>query len=285
MKRLLFDPLGMSRTFFVPADVTGAGNFSSGTTYDASGNLVSVAPGAYDCAAYRPYGYAFSSVSDYARFVRLLLGAGPQALSERSRAAMESVQVETRDLGHMAAEGYGLTVSTGYVTQSNAYYPTTTLSSNGLIEGYASLFYAFPETGFGVVVMSNESSATFGDSVDLAVTSFAGLPRVAPLPKDTFSVPGKFSRYAGTYVDPSGTFGRIVVSDEEGALTVGFPDADALGLSYWPQLSPVLDDSFLVTFYGYPYVLEFRGDARGGYSYALIDDAITATRESPDAGL
>jgi CubicO group peptidase (beta-lactamase class C family) len=284
LKSLLFTPLGMTRTLFVPSDVTSAGNYSDGTIYDANGNLADVTPSDYDCAAYRPFGYAFSSVSDYAKFVQLLLGENPEVLSEESRHAMEAAQAETRDLGHIAAEGYGLTVSTGYVTQANAYHRTKTLGSTGQIEGFSSLFYAFPETGFGVVVLSNLGGAQFADSVDVAVQTFAELPAPSPLPRRTFAVGAKFARYAGTYVDPTGTFGTIVVSDDGGSLSVSFPDADALGLAYWPQLSTVLDDSFLVTFFGYPNLLHFREDARGGYRYLLIDDAIAATRVSPDGG-
>ncbi|HEY2515241.1 MAG TPA: serine hydrolase [Polyangiaceae bacterium] len=283
-RSLLFAPLGMSRSFFVPSEVVAAGNYADGTSYDQSGNLIGVAPTDYDCAAYRPYGYAFSSVNDYAKFVQMLLAGNPKVLSDASRLAMESPQVQTRDLGHVSSEGYGLTVSKGYLTQSNAYYATKTVSSQGQIEGYGSLFYGFPDTGFGVVILSNFSATQFGDSIDLAVQRFAGLPPPSALPANNDSVPGKFARYAGTYEDPTGSFGTIVISDTGGALTVDFPDASTLGLEFWPQLSPTLDDGFLVTFFGYPNVLQFMTDSSGRYTYLLIDDTIAATRIAADAG-
>ncbi len=282
MNRTLFAPLGMTRTFFLPTDVTAAGNYADGTAYDDTGNLADVAPSDYDCAAYRPYGYAFSSVSDYARFVQLLINGNPRVLSEASRVAMESAQAETRDLGRISAEGYGLTVAKGYLTQSNVYYPTKTVSSVGQIDGYLSSFYALPETGFGIVILANFGSASFVNSTDVAVRGFAKLPPAAPLPAGTFAVPAKLARYVGTYEDPTGYLGRIVVSDNAGALTVDFPDAPSLGYTFWPQLSPVLDDSFLVTFGGDPNVLELLPDERGEFKYLLIDDAIPAVRLPPE---
>jgi CubicO group peptidase (beta-lactamase class C family) len=54
MKSVLFAPLGMNRTFFLPSDVASAGNYATGTTYDSTGNPVPLAD--YDCAAYRPFG-------------------------------------------------------------------------------------------------------------------------------------------------------------------------------------------------------------------------------------
>jgi hypothetical protein len=197
---------------------------------------------------------------------------------------MESVQVETRDLGRIVGQGYGLSVSSGYVTQSNAYHRTTTLNASGGIQGFGSTFYAFPETGFGIVVLSNLGAAQFGDSIDVAVKSFAGLPPATPLPRHTYAEPAKFPRYAGTYADPTGNFGTIVVTDDGGALSVNIPGAQALGLAYWPQMSPVLADSFLLPFYGFPNVVHFRADGPGGYRYLLIDDAIAAERVTPDAG-
>jgi CubicO group peptidase (beta-lactamase class C family) len=116
LRSLLFAPLGMNRTFFLPSDVLNAGNYSAGTIFDALGDLTESSPSAYDCAAYRPFGYAFSSVSDYAKFVQLLLNGEPRILSEASRAEMESPQARTRDLGHLSASGYGVTVSKGYLT-------------------------------------------------------------------------------------------------------------------------------------------------------------------------
>ena len=284
VRDLIFSPLGMTRSFFVPSDVVAAGNFASGTTYDASGNLAPVAPADYDCAAYRPYGYAFASVNDYAKFVQMLLAGNSKVLSDAGRLAMESPQVHTRDLGRVSAEGYGLTVSKGYLTQSNAYYAAKTISAAGQIEGYGSLFYGFPDTGFGVVVLTNLSTAQFGHSLDLAVRSFAGLPAPSSLPASNDSVASKFARYAGTYNDPTGSFGTIVISETNGALTVDFPEANTLGLQYWPQLSPTLDDGFLVTFFGYPNVLQFMADASGHYNYILIDDSLAATRVAPGAG-
>jgi CubicO group peptidase (beta-lactamase class C family) len=285
MASTLFAPLGMKRTFFLPSDVTAAGDYSDGTTYDANGNLVGVGVADYDCAAYRPFGYAFSSVTDYARFVQMLLGRFPGVLTDRSRVAMESAQTPTRDLGEVAAEGFGLTVSQGYVAQSNAYYPSKTLSSVSaeVALGYSSLFYAFPETGFGVVVLSN-FSADFYDSIDLAVKSFAGLPPASPLPASTFSEPSRFADYAGTYADPSGYLGTTVVSDDGGAMTVSFAEAGDFGFAFWPQLSPVLDDSFLVIIDGYPNTLQFYRDANGATAYLLIDDLVPMMRVQADGG-
>lgn len=284
MKSVLFTPLGMNRTFFLPSDVASAGNYATGTGFDTNNNPVPLAD--YDCAAYRPFGYAFSSVSDYAKFIQLLLNRNPKVLSDASLLAMESVQAETRDLGHIANQGYGLSVSSGYVTQANAYHRTTTLSANGgfFTPGFSSIFYAFPETGFGIVVLSNMPPAQFVDSIDVAVKSFAGLPPASPLPRRTYAVPSKFSRYAGTYTEDTGNFGTIIVSDQGGALSVNIPAAPPIANAYWPQLSPVLDDSFLLPLFGFPNVVQFRDDGPSGYRYLVVDDEVVLERVTPDGG-
>jgi CubicO group peptidase (beta-lactamase class C family) len=286
MSAVLFQPLGMTRTFFLPSDVASAGNASDGLSYNPDGSPWDVAPDAYDCAPYRPYGYAFSSASDLARFVQMLLGAGPPVLSTRSRLAMQSAQVSTRDFGKITAEGYGLTVQTGYVSPANVYYPTTTVSSVGTISGFTSEVYFFPETGFGFVALASTDGAVFKRSLDIAVQHFAGLPAPTPLPASTNAVPGDFARYAGTYSDATGNLGTIVVSEKGGALTIDFPDAATLGLTFYPELSPVFNGSFLFVLDGGFTLLSFIPDAAGRYDHLVVADLLAATRvpNAPSGG-
>jgi CubicO group peptidase (beta-lactamase class C family) len=289
MSTVLFQPLGMTRTFFRPGDVTSAGNYSDGLSFNPDdGSPWDVAPDAYDCAAYRPYGFAFSSASDLAKFVQMLLGASPGVLSSASRLAMQSAQVGTHDFGQITAEGYGLTVQTGYVSPTNVYYPTKTVSSVSAayaIPGFTSEVYFFPETGFGFIALANTDAAVFTSSLDVAVQSFAGLPSPTPLPASTNAVPGDFASYTGTYQDGTGLLGTIVVSEQGGALAIDFPDAATLGFAFYPELSPVFNGSFLFVLDGGFTPLSFIPDAAGRYDHVVIADLFPATRVKPDGGL
>jgi CubicO group peptidase (beta-lactamase class C family) len=285
MKSTLFAPLGMSRTFLVPGDAVAAGNTADGSMYGPGGSIASVGVADYDCAAYRPYGFALSSVSDYAKVAALLASGNTSVLSEKSRRAMESSQIDNRDVGKNNGSGYGVTVSRGYITQDNLYYPTKTISAVSMMGGYSATMYVLPDTGFGFVALSNFQGATFLRSLDVAVRAFGGVPDASPIPCDDFAAPEKLASYAGTYNDPTGQVGRIVITAQDGALTADFPDADAYGIQFWPQMSPTLRDGFLLPIYGYPNTVTFMPDGKGGYPYLLLDDLVPAARVAPDGGI
>ena len=105
MATRVFEPLHMKRTFFLASDVLADGDYAVGKSTDQNGKLLEQAPDSYDNSFMRPAGYAFSSVLDYAKFVRELYSGRPRVLSSRLRAAMQHMEVPTLYFG--AEQGYG----------------------------------------------------------------------------------------------------------------------------------------------------------------------------------
>ncbi len=126
----------------------------------------------------RPCGYAFSSVVDYAKFVQFLYAGNASVLADSERAAMQSPQVNTLDIGGVEADlesyGFGLVVDREFQVGDSAYV-TKLVWHNGSLPGFTSWFYLVPSTGFGMVWFANADQVEFATSVALALESFAGI--------------------------------------------------------------------------------------------------------------
>ncbi len=153
--------------------------------------------------------------------------------------------------------------------------------------GYSGMFYFLPETGFGIVMLANTDGAAYSTSPALAMTSFGGLPAAQPLPPGSAVDPSVFPLYAGTYLDPSGYLGEMIVTDDAGTLTIDLPELDAAGVPYEPVLEPNSNKSFVLTTSGSLGVarLIFVPDATGRYAWIDIDDGLLASRVEPDGGV
>ncbi len=278
----LFRPLGMNRTFFLASQVVADGDFADGLSTNPDGSPWDVAPGSYDCAWLRPAGYAFSSVEDYAKFMRFLYAGDPRVLSDRNRLAMQTAQVDTFLYGDTYSYGYGLFVQSG-IGQPSGYYHTKTVTHGGSISGFSSNFYLLPETGFGIVTFANADNAYFYSSVELAFQSFGSLPAPTAPPASAKVEPGAFPQYAGSYFDPSGQLGEIDIVDQNGALTIAMPQLDAAQVPYSPALQPISNRNFDLTLAGQDLNLKFVPGSTGRYEWVEIDGLI-ATRMEPDGG-
>src|SRR5215468_7236718 len=98
MQRRIFDPLRMTRTFFLGQDVLRDGNYAIGTNILDATVPPRVLPDSYDNAWARPAGYAWTSLLDLARFVEFLMNGDGAVLPSSLRRAMQSPQVDTHDL-------------------------------------------------------------------------------------------------------------------------------------------------------------------------------------------
>ena len=270
-------PLGMERTFFLPAEVVADGNFSDGSSTDDAGGPWDVTPDAYDNGWLRPAGYAFSSVVDYAKFVQFLYAGNESVLSDSERQAMQTAQVNMLDLGGVAADiesyGFGLVVDREFSLGTNAYV-TKLVWHNGALAGFTSWFYLVPSTGFGIVWLANADDVNFVNSVVLALQSFAGLTNPTTMTPAGIAVdPSLFPRYAGTYNDPNGT-GLVTVTANGATLSVDIPTYDAAGTSYSQTLQPTSMDNFTITVQGTTIPVTFIADATGAYVWIRTREVV-----------
>jgi CubicO group peptidase (beta-lactamase class C family) len=258
-------PLGMTRTVFLPSDVTADGDFSNGKSTNTDGTPWDVAPDTYDNAWGRPAGYAFSSVLDYARFVQFLHAGNPAVLADAQRQEMVKSQVSTLDVGPFESYGYAIFVNSGFAMGKD-WYPTAILEHGGDIPGFASDFYLVPSTGFGIVSFANADGAHFAASLVLALQSFAGLPSPTSLPSQLTVDPSTFPPLAGTYYESHQVVGHVVISvSNTGVVGISMPDLDAVTppIPYDKTLTPVTPGDFVFNLQGTPEELTFVPDATG----------------------
>ncbi len=85
-----------------------------GLSTNADGSPWDVAPDSYDCGWFRPAGFGFTSVLDYAKFVQFLYRGDRAVLSDESRAAMQSPIVNMYEQG----EHHGVRLRIGSVERS-----------------------------------------------------------------------------------------------------------------------------------------------------------------------
>lgn len=280
----VFAPLHMDRSFFLGSEAIADGDYSRGygvMSFDpAETELLDLGPDDYDNAWARPAGYAFSNVLDWSRLMQLLLSGDRAVVSDEGLAEVTAPQLSTRSiysdlqltaLGLGDDYGLGIGVSNGFymdrATERRTYYATPYLGHGGDIPGFASTFAVFPETGFGIVVLSNRDAARPVTAMRLALETFAELPAPSAPPPESEPDPARYGGYAGTYLDAGGNPLQVVL--EEGALTVSGALLDATGFPFEPELEPTSLDNFAlwVEFQGQRLPLEvtFIEDPSGGY--------------------
>jgi len=278
VKERVFTPLGMSRTFFLPSEVRSDGNFSNGTSTKDDGSPWDVSPDAYDNAWARPAGYAFTSVLDYAKFVQFLDVGNPKVLADSEREALQTPQVNTLEIGGVAANvegyGFGLVVQREFQVDANAYLAKL-VCHDGSIPGFTSLFCLVPSTGFGILWFANADAASFGKSLVLAMKSFAGLTNPTTIPPSGLAVDySLFAAYAGTYNDPH-QFGDMTVTASGTALSIDIPSLNASNTPYDHLLEPTTMDNFVLTAQGVPQSqLTFIADPSGSYVWLRMREAV-----------
>lgn len=146
MRRTVFAPLGMHRTTFAPAAVSG-GEVATG--YDEEGNPV--APYRFVGAA---AGGVYSSVEDFTRFLTAYAGSRHGILDQRTFDTMltpvAGVQLEGADV---AGARYGL----GHGVHRTRSGERIVYHSGGN-PGYLAYFLVMPERGIGLVLATNGSA-------------------------------------------------------------------------------------------------------------------------------
>lgn len=262
MEERVFGPLGMARTWFRPEEVMADGDFAWGkSAYTPSGV---VAPDGYENPWGRPAGYAFSSVWDLSEFVLFLMRGRDDVLPSDLREGMQQPRRNTEMFYDLEHYGYGLLVSDGVATGSG-YYETRVVSHGGDIPGFAASVYMHPESGLAFITLANADGAHFNASAAFVFENFATFPEPVEPPAPDAS-PEHLASLAGTFHDPFNV-GEIVVEASESGLTVEFPDLDAAGIPYEPQLQQVSDQTFVLGIQGTSIAATFILDDNGNVEY------------------
>jgi CubicO group peptidase (beta-lactamase class C family) len=267
----VFAPLGMTRTFFLAAEVLRDGDFAMGKSCAVADpacppgvNGPVVRPDSYDNPWGRPAGYAWSSVLDLAKAATFLVHGDGRVLSRELWTAMTSPQVPMAETGGLSSYGFGIVVAAGIrlpaaAGQPSAYYPLKILTHDGGIPGYSANLACLPERDFCFISLASSDGALFINSLLTAITTLVDLP--APVaPPDVNPRPERFPAYAGTYLDPF-VLGEVDITNGPAGLSARVPAIDPTE-SF--ALTPTLVDNFVADD-GTP--TTFIADAQGVFTY------------------
>lgn len=221
-QELLLDPLGMSNSFFFPADVISRA-FVVGHRVTPDMGPVVERPWALSRASHAIGGLC-SSARDQLRYARFHLGDGTTAggqrlLSAGTMAAMQSVEFPAN-----------LDMSMGLSWRIKDYGATRAVMHGGATNGQLSAFLMIPSEEFAITVLTNadQGSILHDKLVAWALEQYLGL-KEAERPRLDLSVE-QLSEYVGTYEAQMETLnlyfenGRLMAGiDPKG----GFPDIDS----------------------------------------------------------
>jgi len=202
MRDRLFKPLGMNHSTFQPTMAMTL-PLSQGHQVDGTSKPTVVRP-FYDDVAYRPGGFAYTSVNDLSRFAIALLNGGridgKQVLSTSVIAALTTPQVDVPlrfDIAPRFFENtkYGL----GCFLQEHR--GVHLFEHAGADTSSGSLFVLVPEKRFAVIILANKTASIFGKTAEKAMELMLPLTSipVSDLRPASQITPAEMRSYAGTY--------------------------------------------------------------------------------------
>ena len=251
----VLDPLGMTGATVdgaLAATRTHARGESSGTW---------LGPLDYTWESYEPSGGLWAGADDLAELVLAYTTSSVHGTASPALAEMiQPIQITHEWPG--AHYGHGLFVDTGY--------DPAIVSHGGSTGGYLADLQLVPEAGFGVVVVVNTDAWYPGMMSRAIVEHYLGPAGWVDVeePLDPSSVPG-------TYDEPW-HLGRLVVSEDAGALQIGFTDLGAT-----VPLEPLWGASYMCTHPtdGYEMSFVFWPDAQGQAVALVGRDGVAAKIE------
>ena len=220
-QEMMLEPLGMTNSFFFPADVISRG-FVVGHRDDAELGVVVERPWALGRSAHAVGGLC-SSARDQLRYARFHLGDGragdQRLLPAETMAAMQTPQ---------CAANMGRQMGLSWLLKT--YGETQAVLHGGATNGQLSAFLMVPAHGFAITVLTNadEGEILNDKVVAWALERYLGLKE----PALTYLDLGieKLGEYVGTY---EAQLGRLNLYLSDGQLRVqltpkgGFPDVDS----------------------------------------------------------
>lgn len=236
MQGALFAPLGMARTVARKEAVDGnrATGVGLSSQRDTSIGPVSFAD-TWESAFTRPAGLVWSTASDQARIIGLLIDGQPDLIDNALQQTVFTAQAPMYpDLP--GDYGYGLMMAEDWVTTEGS-YPVRSWSHGGNTLTHTSTFSMLPDQRVGISILSNGYGDDFHRSVEAAFTSLVTLPPIEAPP--TYAVdPDGLDALEGLYTDAFNA-GDIHVSRVGDGLVVSMPLLDDLGIPYQPELIPI----------------------------------------------
>ena len=220
-QEMMLDPLGMTDSFFFPADVISRA-FVVGHRDDAELGVVVERPWALARSAHAVGGLC-SSARDQLRYARFHLGDGlagdRRLLSAETMATMQTPQ---------CAANMGRQMGLSWLLK--AYGETRAVLHGGATNGQLSAFLMVPSRGFAITVLTNadEGEILNDKVVTWALERYLGLKEPALAYLD-WGIE-KLGEYVGTY---EALLGRLDLYLADGQLMVqmtpkgGFPDVDS----------------------------------------------------------
>lgn len=244
MREQLFEPMGLTDTYARRSEVEARGNYATGWGYtvddpdewnlfdtpaytEGTVEMAQVADNAFT----RPAGLVWSTASDMARFHGFFIDGDPAILDDTLRTEMTTLHTRLYPAWEAQGYGYGWMVIDGISLPEPYDIPVWVHGGNTL--SFTSASYVLPEQGMSISVLSNG----YGDDFTSTVVALITESELLPASGDISSFPTEETDHAllvGTYSDH--VLGRIEVSDEDGALTVAMPDADAAGIQHGSTL-------------------------------------------------
>jgi len=273
----LLGPLSMSDTAFLGLEVLDTGDYATALSSDWTGatdDPVLVEPTSYDNGWARPSAYAWSSALDLGALLGFLLEGDEAVLGDEAR---EEMWTETLDTGLYLGRisyGYGLMVYDG-AQLGAGWYEGTYAGQRGGLPGYSAELLLSPDTGVGAAVLAAGDDADLGATLEAALGAFGGLPSASEAPDPEIDT-ADWAALEGSYLDPW-SYGAVVVTAEDDALTVSIPLLDADGVAYDPTLTAVARDNFILDLDGEELALTFLHE--DGAPARLRTRAFVATRE------
>jgi CubicO group peptidase (beta-lactamase class C family) len=272
-------PLGMDRTFLLPAEVIADGDYVI-TTTASPGFSGPLAPDAYDAGAMRPAGFAFSSVLQLAEFVKFLRNGNTDVLSDGLRTDMQSPQMNTKMLLDLYHYGFGIFLAEGFWIGED-FYDVPLLTHNGYIPGHCADLTWVPGLDFGFITLATGDQGYFPEVLAEAMLHLCELPEPAAAPDLTVD-PDTFTKYAGDYHDPN-MAGTITITKRGDQLQISVPLFDTNNIPYNEFLQAASPDNFLFIVQSYPLGLTFILD-EGGQPEYLRTRSFVAERLKDRAG-
>ena len=206
VRERLFEPLGMTRSFFRAEDVLYLRLAAGHTIRD--GQAVLVRSRFSEGSGGAPVGGVRSTVRDLLRYARAHLGAagGPSVMSDAAFAAMREPRVATGSAGHVGLSWFleergGIRIA----------------SHGGATVAHMSQLAMVPARGAALTILTNGANGArlCADLTEWLLTGWLGLPG-RPRPQPLAEQP-ELASYAGTYRAP---LSDITLAVEDGALVL-----------------------------------------------------------------
>jgi CubicO group peptidase (beta-lactamase class C family) len=281
MRESVWQPLGMDRTTFRPADVLADGDYALGRSYDPVANKEwIIAPDSYDNAWGAPAGFGFSSVEELAHFGEFLLNGNEAVLADEGVTRLVGKHVDTLMVGNQLWYGYGVMISTTYLLADGINMVETPVwHHGGAINGFSAQMTLLPEFGFGFITLASTDGAYPTVSPHMAAELLVDLPTPTLAP-DISDDPSLYGGYEGEFLDPFNV-GHMKLTTEDGKLHLQMSDLDDANYPYEPILQPVSLRNYILWVDGYPLPLTIILDDEGKPEYLRTRIAV-GRRVDPD---